>query len=169
VSALRVRAAEPEDAPTLIEIRREAAEEGRFVARWPEEVPSAEPFAARLRDAAADHETFLVAEERDVIVGLLSIRRGSRPANVHTADVGVDVRRAARGRGVGTALMLAAEAWARERGVRKICLEVFVDNEPARRLYRKLGYIEEGVRRAQYLRPAGDLVDAVIMAKRVDA
>jgi len=47
------------------------------------------------------------------------------------------------GKGVGRALLAAAEDWARRRGYPQITLNVFVGNEPARRLYERAGYQPE--------------------------
>ena len=52
------------------------------------------------------------------------------------------VRRGMRGRGIGTALMQAAEAFCKNRGCDGIRVEVFSPNTDARRLYEKLGYSE---------------------------
>jgi ribosomal protein S18 acetylase RimI-like enzyme len=56
----------------------------------------------------------------------------------HVSDLAVDP--AAEGRGVGRALMAAAESWARERGWRLLSLNVFTENHRARELYQRLGY-----------------------------
>ena len=45
-----------------------------------------------------------------------------------------------RGRGIGRALLAAAEAHARELGCCKLTLEVQDDNAPARRLYEHFGF-----------------------------
>ena len=45
-----------------------------------------------------------------------------------------------RRRGLGAALVKLAENWAIARGDRQIGLQVFVQNQPALTLYRKLGY-----------------------------
>ncbi|PSB23939.1 GNAT family N-acetyltransferase [Stenomitos frigidus] len=45
-----------------------------------------------------------------------------------------------RRRGIGKALMLHAEAWAKERGDRQIGLQVFQSNHAARNLYDSLGF-----------------------------
>ena len=55
------------------------------------------------------------------------------------------VEAAARRRGVGQALMTAAEGWARSRGYRRITLNVFAQNECARQFYDRLGYQPETV------------------------
>lgn len=49
----------------------------------------------------------------------------------------------AEGKGVGKALMAAAEAWSKERGYRYLSLSVFATNTHARGFYKKLGYDEE--------------------------
>ena len=54
------------------------------------------------------------------------------------AGVGVAVPH--RGKGIGEALMLGAIDEARSRGLRDLWLEVLVQNEPAIRLYEKLGF-----------------------------
>ena len=68
-----------------------------------------------------------------------------------------------RGRGVGSALVQAAESWARERGLHKLNLEVWPHNEAAIALYRKSGFIEEGRRVRHYRRANGELWDSIIM------
>jgi GNAT superfamily N-acetyltransferase len=57
----------------------------------------------------------------------------------------------AAGRGVGGALMRAAEAWAREQGYRKLTLNVFEGNRAARAMYEHLGYEAETVRYVKML------------------
>jgi RimJ/RimL family protein N-acetyltransferase len=76
------------------------------------------------------------------------------------------VDRAHRRLGAGTALMLEAERWARQVGVRKVELHVFPYNEPAIALYERLGYEREGFRHRHYRR-GGQLVDAILMAKEL--
>jgi GNAT superfamily N-acetyltransferase len=59
--------------------------------------------------------------------------------------VDVMVKEAWRRRGVGTRLLVEAEALARARGASAVGLSVGVGNEGALRLYRRLGYREVGV------------------------
>ena len=49
-----------------------------------------------------------------------------------------------QGRGIGTALIRAAEDIARRRGHDRLVLAVGVDNPDARRLYERLGYLDWG-------------------------
>lgn len=50
------------------------------------------------------------------------------------------VRPEHRRQGIGQGLMQMAEDWAKARGDRQIGLQVFIGNQPALNLYRRLGY-----------------------------
>jgi GNAT superfamily N-acetyltransferase len=84
----------------------------------------------------------LLAILEEVPVGLLIAIEGfstfaARPLlNLHDVAVHPDHR----GRGIGTALFAEAEKVGRKRGCCKMTLEVLEGNEPARRLYRQLGF-----------------------------
>jgi ribosomal protein S18 acetylase RimI-like enzyme len=67
----------------------------------------------------------------------------SRRERAFIYDIEVDPSR--RGQGLGTAALGALEGWARAHAITAIGLHVFGDNEGARRLYRRLGYIETSV------------------------
>jgi ribosomal-protein-alanine N-acetyltransferase len=60
-------------------------------------------------------------------------------------------------------LQLLCEA-ARQRGDRKLWLEVRQSNDPARRLYERFGFAEMGLRRSYYPAPLGRREDAVVMS-----
>jgi GNAT superfamily N-acetyltransferase len=57
----------------------------------------------------------------------------------------------AEGKGVGGALMRAAEAWAREHRYRRLTLNVFEANHAARAVYEHLGYAPETLRYVKIL------------------
>ena len=52
----------------------------------------------------------------------------------------VEVVGTARRQGLGRAVPVALARWAREHGVQHLFLQVWPDNEPALRLYRRLGF-----------------------------
>lgn len=83
----------------------------------------------------------------------------------HAAHLGITVADAYTGRGVGdlmmTALLDAADNWLH---LLRIELTVFVDNLAAQNLYRKHGFVQEGVLRAYAMRD-GELVDTLYMAR----
>jgi ribosomal protein S18 acetylase RimI-like enzyme len=88
-----------------------------------------------------------VAEENGRRLGLAWYRlftdevHGEGYVDEGTPEVAVAVARGQRGRGIGTALMEAIHARAREHGATQISLSVDADN-PAKRLYLRLGYVD---------------------------
>ena len=66
---------------------------------------------------------------------------GDRYTHIFLVYVSPEHRR----RGLGTALMKKAEAWAIEQGSRQVGLHVFIDNAPAHNLYQRLGYASQAV------------------------
>jgi ribosomal protein S18 acetylase RimI-like enzyme len=73
----------------------------------------------------------------------------------------------ARGRGVATALMRAAEALAAERGRTLLNLDTAADGGAAE-LYERLGWIRAGVIPDYAFRPHGGLVGTAIYYKRLE-
>lgn len=85
------------------------------------------------------------------------------PSWMGFGEIGMMVAAGWRGRGVGTALVVAAIEWARDRGLHKLALSVFPHNHAAIALYRKCGFVEEG-RLVRHLRRSnGDLWDLIEM------
>jgi putative acetyltransferase len=108
----------------------------------------------------------LVAVVEGEVVGQLTLHaRGASPRRRHVAGLGMAVRDDWHGRGVGTALMAAclnlADNWL---NLRRVELEVYVDNEPALRLYKKFGFVIEG-RFVDFAYRDGEYVDAYCMAR----
>jgi putative acetyltransferase len=108
--------------------------------------------------------TRLVAEVGGRPVGLLVLHVG-QGRSAHSARLGLVVHDDFQGRGVGTALLTAAvELAERWLGLHRLELEVFPDNEPALRLYRRFGFEVEGTKRRYALRD-GEWMDALAMAR----
>ena len=166
---VRVRPAVPADAGPLVALARAVASEpeGWLLAdaRWRSE--SEERRYIRALQRHPDAGLFVAELDGGVLVGRLSLMRDPHPSSKHVADLGVMVAAGHRRRGVGTALMAAAEDWARSAGVGKLELHVFPHNEPAIRLYEKLGYAREGLRRRHYARVDGGYSDVILMAKQL--
>jgi RimJ/RimL family protein N-acetyltransferase len=64
--------------------------------------------------------------------------------------------------------MAAGIAWSRESGAHKVTLTVWPHNRSAIALYRKFGFVEEGLFRRHYRRRNGELWDAVAMGLVLD-
>jgi RimJ/RimL family protein N-acetyltransferase len=161
---VRLRAAEPADAPALVALAEAvgAEPEGWLIAEnsW-RSAGEERRYLKALRRYA--HAAVFVAEADGEIVARLSLARDSHPASYHVADLGLMVDARHRRQGIGRALLEQAIDWARESGVRKLELHVFPHNEPAIKLYETTGFVREGYRKAHYRRGAS-YVDAILMA-----
>lgn len=139
-----VRAAEPRDAASFLEMWRAVVAEHRYVRA--ERAPrSVRHYRRRyFRRSWTDDQASIVAVRGGRVIGHLNISREDSPVTRHVASLGMAVARDWRGKGVGSALISEAIRWARQSGVEKLALSVYPDNEAALALYRKFGFREEG-------------------------
>jgi ribosomal-protein-alanine N-acetyltransferase len=90
--------------------------------------------------------------------GFVLVRTAGGEAEILTLAVAP----AARRRGIGSSLVLAACQQAQEMGAEAVFLEVGRANEPAKSLYTQLGFRMVGRRRGYYQRSGGSNEDALI-------
>lgn len=128
------------------------------------------PFPAsetwRERTARTQDGTYnLVATVDGRVVGNLGLFVATNPRRAHAGQIGMAVHDAWQGRGIGTTLMVAvldlADRWL---NLSRIELQVFVDNEPAVRLYRSMGFAVEGTQ-ARFAFRDGQFADVYAMAR----
>lgn len=162
--SVTVREAVAADVAGMVDLSETVVAEGRWLGR--QGPIDREAHRERLAREIADAGTtaHLVAEADGVVVGHL----GLELAPYGVAQLGMAVVAGWRGRGVGSALVSAAIAKARQRGAHKVALQVWPHNAAARALYTKFGFVEEGVLRRHYRRRNGELWDAVVMGLVLD-
>ena len=79
---------------------------------------------------------------------LISLERSA--VSSHVGTLSIVVADGWREVGIGSALVEAAQEWARDRGLLKVALAVFPDNARAIAVYEHAGFVREGLRRKQY-------------------
>lgn len=97
-------------------------------------------------------------------LGFALMRRAADEAEL----LAIGVLPAARGQGLGQALLDAVLADAAAGGTRVLFLEVAIDNRPACALYRRAGFAEVGRRPGYYWPRGGPPVDALILRRTLD-
>jgi GNAT superfamily N-acetyltransferase len=152
---MKIRAAVPGDRPFVLAAAQRLASFGPPPWRSAEEVVEGERRALRAFFAAPPGGASLLVAESDEREGLGFVYL-ERLQDYFTLEahghVGIlAVTDGAAGKGVGGALMRAAEAWAREQGYRKLTLNVFEGNRTARAVYDHLGYTPETLRYVKVL------------------
>jgi ribosomal protein S18 acetylase RimI-like enzyme len=99
------------------------------------------------------------------VVGYVELRGGRIPAEMHRATLSMGVLRAFTGQGYGGRLIEVVVDWARkEAKLAFIDLGVFASNERAQKLYRKMGFQEQGRREDAFRLDSGVSVDDIQMS-----
>jgi ribosomal protein S18 acetylase RimI-like enzyme len=108
--------------------------------------------AAKGQDAAV-----LVATDKDTVTGVITVREQRHFTGEADGYIGelIVASHAAR-RGIGQALIAAADTWAQDRGLCHLTLHTGTANTTARHFYSALGFREEEIRLTRPLqgRPA---------------
>ncbi len=144
--SLTIRRATLDDLPAIMRI-----EVISFPTPWPREMFECDlvPSADRL---------YLVAEIDGELVGYTGMWLFASEAHIGTLAVDAPYRR----RGIGEILMLTLLSQAARFGARYAVLEYRISNEPAARLYRKLGFQLVRIRPGYYTDTREDAVEVSI-------
>ena len=143
--------------------------------RW--RVPALEDVVSHRRHwaMAKPRDQGLLAVADDEVVGMLELWLRRPIAVVGNARIprlevtlGIAVAPAWRGLGVGTALLQAGEAWAREQGAERMSLWVDGFNTGARRLYERLGYVAWGQEMDKAIEPEAASIDRPSLVRNAD-
>jgi RimJ/RimL family protein N-acetyltransferase len=168
--AVTIRSAQPDDAVQLLAyVRSVAAETPFFIMQADEFNFSDEQERQWIRDHLdGPGKLTVMAEVSGNVVGFLSFENGPHRRIAHRGTFGFSVAREWRGKGIGTALLQTLIEWAEASPlIEKIGMAVFANNEAAIRLYRKLGFVEEGRRPREMKLGPGRYVDDVLMFRFV--
>ena len=95
---------------------------------------------------------WLVAEEDGKVLGYV----GSQTVMDETDMMNIAVHPDCRNRGIAIGLVGGLIEALKSRGSHSLMLEVRVSNEPARKLYEKLGFVQVGLRKNYYRNPKED-------------
>jgi GNAT superfamily N-acetyltransferase len=108
-----------------------------------------------------------VPDGRPVVTGTVSLVPATMPNQPHRADIAkMLVREAARGHGVGAALLAAAEALALRQGRTTLVLDT-ITGSTAARLYERAGWERVGDIPAYALMPDGTMAPTTVYTRRL--
>ncbi|MFI6446518.1 GNAT family N-acetyltransferase [Kitasatospora sp. NPDC050543] len=156
---LIIRPARPEDEQQLADLNRAAWS-------WLSDVAPCPPEGTGMFDERHTPGQYLLALLGGRVVGYVrQVPPTPLDSNRHVRQIqGLAVDSDVRGRGVGRALVEAACDAARGEGARRITLRVLGHNAPARRLYARCGFREEGALPGEFL-IEGQYVDDICMGR----
>ncbi|HXW96555.1 MAG TPA: GNAT family N-acetyltransferase [Gemmatimonadales bacterium] len=146
---MKIRAAAPADEAFILQLTDQL---GAFpVPRWrtPGEIAAADHIILldALHEPEPEQSLLLAEEDSGAPLGyVFTSTRDDYFTHERLAHIEVlAVEPGAQGKGIGRALVDAAERWAKERGYRRITLNVFAQNSRAREVYQRLGYEPETI------------------------
>ena len=102
---------------------------------------------------------YLVVEENGIIIGNCGVRNIVGEGEITNVVIKEDIRN----QGLGFAMLQELLVQGQEMGIKTFTLEVREGNKAAICVYKKLGFVIEGIRKGFYLKP---VENAVIMWKR---
>ena len=127
--------------------------------------PSVELWRKRLAEPGEGLFSLVACVDTEVIGQLGLHTFPHSPRRKHIGQLGMGVRDDWQGKGAGTALMQAAVELADKwLNLERLELEVYTDNEPAVRLYKKFGFVIEGTL-ARFAFRDGRYADVYAMAR----
>lgn len=149
-----IRRANKEDASNMVEYLKEIGGESDFLTFGKNELNVSVSDEGNFIDTLnkSKNSLPLVAEVNGKIVGNLNFSAGRNSKVRHVGEFGVSVLKDYWGNKIGNKLIEYLIKWSKDTGIiRKINLMVREDNTRAIRLYKKIGFVEEGILKREFL------------------
>jgi ribosomal protein S18 acetylase RimI-like enzyme len=128
------------------------------------EAPLLEKVSGFQQELISKNGAVYCAIDNEKVVGWCDVFPMSNPRLAHRGGLGMGLIPEYRGRGVGTKLLSSVLDHAKRSGLEKIELYVYTSNTPAIALYRKFGFLEEGIIK-HYRKLDGVYFDCLAMGK----
>ena len=154
------------DAEGLVSLVKELHAEGLPTLLKYTSVPSLEDELAFIEghSESGNSALWVTKDATAKIVGVMNLDGYPHPQRMHTAGFGMSLLAGHRGKGLGTRMINAMLDWAGKAGLERVELEVLSNNTGAAKLYRKMGFVEEG-RKVGAVRLDDEVIDIILMAK----
>jgi RimJ/RimL family protein N-acetyltransferase len=148
-----IRELKESDAEQLILYLEKIATESDNLTFGPGEfTPTVEEERAYIRSQIGNPNSLsLAAFVDDILVANLSFTAGVRKRTAHCGELGISVLKEYWRRGIASSLISELFFWAEENRITKINLKVKEDNTSAIALYKKLGFVQEGILTRDFL------------------
>lgn len=156
---LLIREAEVEDAQVLLALLDQIGQESTFTSLDENGISISQ----------SDNQITLLAFLNDELAGVINITADHRPRIRHIGDIFLGIKKSFWGFGLGSVLMEESIEWAKSSGViRRLQLTVQKRNTAAIHLYKKMGFITEGLQERGACTERGEFLDVYLMGLLID-
>ncbi|APH20173.1 GNAT family N-acetyltransferase [Clostridium botulinum] len=158
------------DATELSELRVKIDGETEYLDREPgEDLLTPEDFEKLIyEDSIGEKNIFLVAEVEGKIIGFSRCQGSKLNRFRHKAEFGICISKEYWGYGIGRVLLENILMWADAVGIEKISLTVVQTNTRAIQLYKKYGFVEEGLLIKDRIHKDGNYYNTVMMGRLLE-
>lgn len=116
----------------------------------------------------SDNSLFLIAEVEEKLIGLALCKGNTLSRFRHKASLGIGILKEYWGNGIGNVLLENILSWADTTNLEKISLVAVETNIKAIQLYKKFGFIEEGLLINDRIHKDGNYYNTVVMGRIKD-
>jgi ribosomal protein S18 acetylase RimI-like enzyme len=160
-SKIILRPAVIDDARQITEAARFIVNAGKYIQK--EAIRTVGQEENLIKDMVKKQNMYTVIVRNEKVVGIARVIRGDLEMKKHTGVFRTWLTDEVQGLGIGNAIMKHTLEWGKKSGLQKIWLSVFKSNIGAYHLYKKYGFLEEGVQKGQVCID-GVLDDEIFMA-----
>lgn len=163
--SVEIRDVYVKDAEAVISCMTTVIKETKNLAREPEEwmmtIKQEETFLQQLVDSP--HQYMAIALDGNQVIATAGFHANPLQRLRHRASLGISIRQKYHNLGLGTLLMNHLIVQAKHMGKRILELEVRKDNYAAIKLYEKVGFLQEGIKKQAFY-VDGKYIDMIMMA-----
>ena len=143
---IKIREIEVEDYKELLDFMKKVKGETNFLLGYPNEIKMSYEDEKEYIKKVKSSETsnYFVVMKNNKMIGCIGFNGNTARKMKHYGTIGISVLKEYWGRGIATALLEKLISWSKEKGIKKINLDVFENNERAIKLYEKFGFKLEG-------------------------
>ncbi|MFC9416140.1 GNAT family N-acetyltransferase [Bacillus mobilis] len=168
-----IRLAKEIDAESIIDIRKEiilSETTTKFFIVSPTKLPNdIDAEKEKIGKGNEKGNLYIVYEVDKKVIGFLIFNRYELDRLRHAGTMGMGIREAYCNQGIGTKLIEFLISWAKgQKGLEKICLGVVSVNDRAIKVYKRMGFVEEGRQKKQIKYEDGTYGDDVLMGLYIE-
>ena len=143
---IKIREIEVEDYKELWDFMKKVKGETNFLRGYPNEIKMSYEDEKEYIKKVKSSETsnYFVVMKNNKMIGCIGFNGNTARKMKHYGTIGISVLKEYWGRGIATTLLEKLISWSKEKGIKKINLDVFENNERAIKLYEKFGFKLEG-------------------------